>query len=445
MTGIRTFYTLIITQIISSIGSQISSISFGIWIYADTGDATPLGLVAFFNMLPKVVLSNISGVLADRWDRRYVMALADAGQAVGTVLLFLTFAAGTFQLWHLYAITALKAMFAIFQDPAFAASVTVLVPDKERDRANTWMQMAGPIGGIIAPAITGIIYAVSGVMGAILIDLISFLIAFVVVLRIHIPRPERTKIGEAYSGSFWTEFKAGMSFLWNRKPLLILVVYTSVVNFLISGMSILFTPYLLARTGDSAILGILLSFLNAGAIIGGVLFSLWGGTRPRIHTVMLGMILVGVILAGFGMAQSLITLGIMVTLFLVPIPAVNSAMMSIMQIKTPPDIQGRVFAVLGQVSLLISPIAYLLIGPIVDALFEPAVGKAGWESLAPFFGNSVGAGMGLLITLMGTGCVIVTLLFYALPLLRHIEAILPDYNLDSADEETPVDAELSPA
>jgi MFS family permease len=96
--NLRTFYTLILTQIFSMIGSQISGFAISIWVFQQTGDATPLALVGFFFIVPQVLAAGLSGVLADRWDRRYVIMLADTGQAVGTVLLLISFASGSFEL-----------------------------------------------------------------------------------------------------------------------------------------------------------------------------------------------------------------------------------------------------------------------------------------------------------------------------------------------------------
>ena len=79
---------------------------------------------AFFITLPQVVAASFSGVLADRWDRRKVLILADAGQAAGTVVLFLLVLSGDLQLWHLYLVTLIQSTFGIFQGPAFQASIT---------------------------------------------------------------------------------------------------------------------------------------------------------------------------------------------------------------------------------------------------------------------------------------------------------------------------------
>ena len=111
------------------------------------------------------------------------MALADAGQAIGTLLLLVSFASGNFVLWHLYTVTFINALFAIFQKPAFNASITMLIPDDQRDRANTIQQLTGPTAGILAPMIAGFSYAFIGVTGSILIDLATFVLAFVVVLE----------------------------------------------------------------------------------------------------------------------------------------------------------------------------------------------------------------------------------------------------------------------
>ncbi|MEO1645009.1 MAG: MFS transporter, partial [Chloroflexota bacterium] len=81
--NLRTFYTLIITQTLSLIGSRVSGLALGIWIFNDTGNATPLALAAFFSIVPNLIMTSFAGVLADRWDRRYVMAISDIGQAVG--------------------------------------------------------------------------------------------------------------------------------------------------------------------------------------------------------------------------------------------------------------------------------------------------------------------------------------------------------------------------
>lgn len=425
--NLRTFYTLILSQTFSLIGSRISGLAVGMWVFGQTGNATPLALVAFFNTLPSVLAATFSGMLADRWNRRYVMALADAGQAVGTILLLISFSSGSFQLSHLYVVTFIQSIFGVFQGPAFQASVTLLVPDDQRDRANAIQQITSPAAGIIAPAIAGVVYTLVGITGAIMIDLLTFVVAFVVVLFMKIPQPEQSAEGKAMRGSVWREMFGGLRFLLDRRTLLFVILYISMVNFLVAGTMALSTPYLLARTQSETTLGILLAVFNLSGIAGAVVMGAWGGTRPRIHTIMPGIIIGSSFMALVGMSQSPLILAVTLFCFMFPLPSVNASFTSLLQAKVPPDIQGRVFALFGQLAMLLMPLSYLIVGPLADNVFEPAIGQPGWEIIAPLVGSEAGAGMGMIFFLAGTLTALISLVVYAVPATRHMEAGLVDY------------------
>lgn len=430
--NLRTFYTLILTQTFSQIGSRMTSLALGIYLYNQTGEVTPLALVSLFAFLPQIVMGGFAGALADRWDRRYVMNISDAGQALGSLLLLGTFLTGNFHVELLYVVTLIQAMFGVFQGPAFQAATTMLVPDDQRDRANAIMQLTGPAAGVVAPAFAGALYGFVGVTGVIGFDLITFVVAVIVVLLVRIPRPKQTEVGKAMAGSLLQESFGGFRFLFQWRTLLVLMLQMSLVNFLFSLAGTLFTPYLLARTGSEAIMGTLLSIFDAGAIVGAVIMGAWGGTRPRIHTIMVGIVIAGVGLALVGVGKTPVMLGVTMFLMMIPLPMVNAAAASIMQAKVPPDVQGRVFAALGQMGMLLMPVAYLIVGPLADGLFEPAVGKAGWETVAPLVGSSTGAGMGLIMVICGAILAVTTAIVYALPRVRHMEAALPDYVASTA-------------
>jgi MFS transporter, DHA3 family, macrolide efflux protein len=76
--GLRTFYILTITQVLSFIGSEMTGLAIGIWLFTTTGNTTPLVLVPLFYSIPYILFSNIAGVLADRMSRRNLIILGDA-------------------------------------------------------------------------------------------------------------------------------------------------------------------------------------------------------------------------------------------------------------------------------------------------------------------------------------------------------------------------------
>ena len=111
----------------------------------------------------------------------------------------------------------------------------------------------------------------------------------------------------------------------------------------------------------------------------------------------------------------------------------NSSNQAIWQAKTPPDVQGRVFAARRFTGQLSIPLGALIAGPLSDWIFEPAMTVNG--KLVPIFGKLVGtgpgAGMSLLIFLAAIIGIIVPALSYTIPAFRNVEDIIPDNDLVS--------------
>ncbi len=426
--GLATYYALLITQTVSLIGVQIGSFAVSIAVFRGTGHATPLALVAFFQAAPAVLLGGVGGALADRFDRRRMMLVANIVFTLSSALLLLSFASGGFRLWHLYGLTLMNSVAAGFERPAFQASVTLLVPDHHRDRANAIGQLTGPAAGVFAPAIAGLLYATIGVAGAITVNIVTFATAIIVLMLVRIPRPALTAAGQAMQASLWRQTFDGFRYLFQRSALFALCGYFSLVNLLVGFVSVLLSPYVLARTGSAATFGVVMAVLNLGALPGGVVMGVWGGTRPRIHTIIPSIVISCVFLAAGGAARNGLELGATFFCSMFFIPIINAAFFSLLQAKVAADVQGRVFASLGQVTGLLQPISFLAAGPLADRLFEPRAHTAAWASSVGWLvGEGKGAGMGMMFVLSGLMTIALSLIVYAVPAIRRLEAELPDY------------------
>jgi DHA3 family macrolide efflux protein-like MFS transporter len=420
---LRTYYVLLVAETVSLIGSLVSYLAVSIAVFRQTGHATPLALVEFFAAVPVIVTGGLAGALADRFDRRTMMLLANAGFVVCSGLLLLAFVSSAFQLWQLYALSFASAVFAALQRPAFQASVAMLAPEDRRDRANALGQMTGPVARMASPAVAGVIFSAVGVVGAIALDIATFLAAIVVLLVVRIPRPAETEEGRAFAGSVWRQAFDGFRYLAARPVLLALSGYNAVVTFLTFGALVLGTPYVLARTGSETTFGLVLSVLNVGAVAGAVVMSAWGGRWPRVRTVFLGFAAAGLFLIFAGVAQGAVALSAAFFGFAFLIPIVNAAMASIYQARVAPDLQGRVFAAIGQVGGVLTPAAFLVAGPLADRVFEPARGLPGWRVVAWAVGAGHGAGIGLLFVTGGALTTLLSLVVYAAPTIRRVETL----------------------
>lgn len=424
---VATYYALVVTGAVSLIGSQISEYAVSIAVFRATGHATPLALVAFFASAPAILLGGVSGALADRFDRRGIMLIANLGFTVVNGLLLLSFASGAFRLWHLYALTLGASLFTSLAGPAFQASVAMLVPDSQRDRANALSQMTGAAAGVIAPALAGILYALVGVIGAIGIDIATFIAAIVVLAVVRIPRPAESAEGRAMRSALWRQVFDGFRYLAARPVLLGFCGYVSMVNFLANGALVLLTPYVLARIGSAQLFGVVLAVMNVGGIAGSLIISAGGRIGSRMNTVMLAIVAAGLFIGLAGVARDAPTLGAALFLLLFVLAFANAPFWSIMQAKIAPDLQGRVFAAYLQVAMLLAPLASLVAGPLADRVFEPARRQPVWRGVGWLVGVGPGAGMGMMFVVAGSVILALSLAVYAIPAVRRLEADLPDH------------------
>ena len=149
--GTRTFVIIWFGQLISLIGSGLTSFALGVYIYNRTGAATQLALSLVAASLPNLLLLPFAGALVDRWDRRRVLILSDTGAALVTLALWTLLAAGRLEVWHVYAGNALASALGAFQRPAYMAVPSLLVPKERFGRAGGLMQLADAVSTIVAP------------------------------------------------------------------------------------------------------------------------------------------------------------------------------------------------------------------------------------------------------------------------------------------------------
>jgi len=424
-------FTIIwIGQVISLLGTAMTGFALTIWAWQITGQATALALVGFFTFAPTLLVTPFAGALVDRWNRKFVMMISDLAAIVSTIVVFLLFWTGNLQIWHLYGTGAFSGAFGAFQFPAYSAAVTTMVSREQYGRASGMLSTAQFASNIFAPVMAAVLLAIIGIAGILAIDMFTFLIAIGALLAVHIPQPVITHEGQKSKGSLWKESVYGFRYILDRPSLFALLLVFFCVNLLAPFAFTLLSPMLLARTGnDATALGIVQSAIGIGGLLGGVVLSIWGGPKRRIHGILVGLVLVtlGVMLIGLGRSPLIWAAIAFFMIFFVPI--INGSSQAIWQTKVAPDVQGRVFAARGMIAQIGAPVAMLLAGPLADRVFEPAMMSGG--SWVPLFGWLVGtgpgAGMSLMFVIAGALGMLVGLGGYAIPVVRNVEDILPDH------------------
>jgi DHA3 family macrolide efflux protein-like MFS transporter len=302
LTGMRAFSLVWFGQVISLTGSSMTLFGLTIWAFQLTGQATALALVAFFGFAPAVLVSPIAGVLVDRWNRKLVMMLSDLGAGAATIVVFILYATGSLQLWHLYAAAAFSGVFQSFQFPAYSAAISMMLPRSQYARAQGMITLADSGSGILAPILAGALLGVIGLAGIMIIDIVTFTFAIGALLLVHIPQPARTEEGRQGQGSILREAAYGFQYIWARPSLLGLLMTFLFINLTGSVSFPLVAPMVLARTGSNElVLGGVQSAGALGGVLGGVLLTAWGGPKRRVHGVLLGMAVTGALTCVLGL------------------------------------------------------------------------------------------------------------------------------------------------
>jgi len=445
--NMRTFWIIWGGQFISMLGSGLTSFALGVWIYDQTGQATPFALTALFATLPALILMPLAGSLADRYSRRNIMILSDTGSAIVTAIAAFLLFFGDLQVWHIYVLAFSGSVLSAFQEPAYSASVTMLVPKKQLARASGILQMGQAASAILTPLLAGGLYALVGLNGIIIIDAVTFLFAISALLVVRIPQPKRiTEAGaESEKKSIWADAAFGWNYLRALPGLFGLLIYFASVNFFLSFSNVLSGPLVLSD-GSSADLGVVQMVTGASMLVGSLIMSAWGGPQNRKVPALIIFIAVsatGLLISGLRANTFVISLGrVMLLLF---IPFASALSQAVFQTKVPPDLQGRVFAIRGMIARSIIPLAFILSGPLADKVFEPLMAEGG--ALAnTFLGTLLGTGPGRGIGLMFiVSCLFLwgeSLLAYANPRIRNLENEIPDAIPDEQAEEAEVETEL---
>ncbi len=361
------FFSIWGAQALSMFGTSLVQFALVWWLTQATGSATALALATLAALLPGVLLGPLAGALVDRWNRRVVMIAADGLAALGVLALAGLFATGAIQLWHIYAITLLRATAQTFQLPAMQASTSLMVPQEQLTRVAGLNQMLQGLTLIAAPPLGALLLGLAAIQGVLLIDVVTALLGILPLFFFQIPQPAAAR--RAGPASVLAEMRAGLGYIYAWPGLLIILVMAAAINLLVApAMSL--QPILVTSHfgGDAVSLATIQSAFGIGIIVGGALLGVWGGFRRRIYTSLLGIGVLGLGLLALGLMPAGAFWGGVAAMGLIGAMVVfaNGPLMAVMQATVAPEMQGRVFTLVGSASGAMAPLGLLLAGPAAD-------------------------------------------------------------------------------
>ena len=368
----RPFFTIWTGQALSLVGSQVGSFALVWWLTQASGSATVLATASLVAMLPQVLLGPFVGALVDRWNRRQVMIVADSAIALLSAGLAYLFWADTLQIWHVYLIMFARSLGGAFHWPAMDASTSLMVPKEQLARVGGMNQTLRGVLGIVTPPLGAFAMEIMPLYTIMAIDVITAAVAIGPLFFVHIPQPERPAAAAASARpSLWDDVAEGFRYIWGWKGMALVLMLATLINMMIHPAMSLLPVLVLRKFGGGALqLGWLNSAWGLGIILGGLALSVWGGLKRKVVTALLGLIGqgLGFLIVGLTPASAF-WLGIVGLAFAGTMnPICNGPLFALLQDVVTPEIQGRVFTVIGSMSGLAAPVGLAIAGPVADWL-----------------------------------------------------------------------------
>ena len=357
-------------QFLSAFGSMLVSHSITWHITLQEQSGTLVTVFTCAAMLPMVFISPFAGVWADRYNRKYLINISDSVIALITLVVAVLYMLGIKNIWMLFIAVMARSFGQGIQQPAVNAVIPQIVPEEHLTRFNGIQGTAQSLTMFAAPMAAGALLTFLPLEYIFFIDVITAAIGIATIFFfVKVSNVAEAKERKNGISAYYNEIMEGVRFIGSQPWLKTLLIFTAAFCVLASPSAML-TPLQATRTfGEDVwrLTAIEISFA-VGMMAGGILISVWGGFKNKLHTMVLAWMFFGASAVLFGVVSNFwLYLSIMVFCG-IAMPIYSTPSMTVMQTKVPPEMMGRVFSVLMIINGLAMPLGMLVFGPLGDVV-----------------------------------------------------------------------------
>lgn len=356
------------SQTISQFGSSLVQFAIMWYITLETKSGVMMTISIICGFLPTFFLSPFSGVIADRYNRKVIIALSDSFIAFATLILAIFFLMGYKYIWLLFVISAIRSVGSGMQSPAVGAILPQFVPQDKLLKVNGINSTINSVVMLVSPMFSAFLLSVASIEAIFFIDVFTAIIG-VFTLLVFIKIPPHKKALDRKATTYWNDLKAGLRYIKAHKYIKHFFMFCIFFYFLIAPVSFL-TPLQVTRNYGTAVwrLTAIEVAFSIGMMIGGVIVSTFKVFKNKIHAMAF---------ACFITATTTFSLGfnIMFWLYLVIIFAMGVAVPFfhtnsnvLIQEKVEEEYLGRVFSILAMIASSMVPLGMLVFGPLADII-----------------------------------------------------------------------------
>ncbi len=334
----RAFGLFLLARVFTSLSFQMAGVAIGWLVYARTGSAYNLGLVGLAQFLPMVALTFVVGPLADRVDRRRIVAGCEIVNVATLAFLAVGAAGDWLSAPFVFAAVVLLGAARAFEHPSMSALLPGIVGATELPRAVAYSSSAMQTATIVGPALGGLLYAFGARVPLGLAAAMSAA-TFIAILAVPMERTALPKSPVTLASVF-----SGLSFI-RRRPVVLGAISLDLFAVLLGGVTALLPIYAhdILETGSVG-----LGLLRSAPAVGALAMSVFVSRIVRANvgrTLFTAVGLFGLAIVVFALSRNMI---LSLAALAVTGAADNISVVirqSLVQLGTPDDMRGRVSAV----------------------------------------------------------------------------------------------------
>jgi len=358
----RDYLLLLGGQVVSTAGSQFSLIAFPLLALFISGSPAQAGLIGSMRLLPYFLLSLPAGALTDRWNRKRVMQICDAGRALSLASIPLAFALGHLTLTQLYLVSLIEGTLFVFFDLADVACLPRVVAREQIVAATTQNEMGRNMALLLGPALGGAIYSL-GKFLPFLLDSLSYLVS---VCSLSFIRAKFQQERDNNTEKLWIEIRAGLLWIWHQ-PLIFFIACTgTLTHLLLDGVVLLVIVLAQQMHATPFMIGLVLAMDGMGSMIGALLATRLGNKVSFRAIFIVCHWLWAVLWLTILLVHSMLTLSIIFALIYTVLMITNLAQFSYRRMLIPDELQGRVNSVFRLIAYSGAPLGLALTGLLLQ-------------------------------------------------------------------------------
>ena len=352
--------------LVSNVGTWMQRVAQDWLILTLTGSAGALGLTTGLQFLPILLFSPFAGVIADRYPKRRILAMTQAGMAVTAGVLGVLAVTGLVQAWHVYVLAFLFGTGTAFDAPPRQAFVNEMVGRDQLANAVGLNSASFNLARMIGPALAGVLIAWMGsgveATGWVILANAGSYLAVIISLS-WMRTTELTPTAPLGRGR--GQLRDGLRYVRSRPDLMLVMAIVFCAGTF--GLNFQMTTALMATdvygkgAGEYGVLG---SILAIGSLAGSLLAA--RRVQPRQRLVIGAAVAFGVIVAVAGMMPTYLTFALILPLCGFAALTVVTAANALVQMTTAPEMRGRVMALYMAIFMGGTPFGSPLLGWIAE-------------------------------------------------------------------------------